>query len=278
MGGVANAINMDNMATLNMKKLAQVQVLLNEVQSFIKNVYLPDVIAIGSMYPEWLGYGAGVTNYMSVPDLPLDEAGTEFDLPGGTIMNADLGSFKPISSFNDEYFRDNVEEGISHSWYDGDWQRHPWEEETVPKYTEWEDDGDYSWVKSPRFQDEPMQVGPLAQVLAGLASGHELFTKYWCLRAGRSRQARRRQADPEGLAFDPRSARGAVHSVRRAVGPRPEALGSAGQQHRQRGRRRSGGSPNSRACREGSASTKLRAARCHTGSSLATALSRTTSA
>jgi hydrogenase large subunit len=177
-GGVANAINMDNLATLNMKKLAQVQVLLNEVQSFIKNVYLPDVIAIGSMYPEWLGYGAGVTNYLSVPDLPLDEAGTEFDLPGGTIMNADLGTFKPISSFNDEYFRDNVEEGITHSWYDGDWQRHPWEEETVPNFTDWDDDGKYSWVKSPRFQDEPMQVGPLAQVLAGLASGDELFTKY----------------------------------------------------------------------------------------------------
>ena len=177
-GGVANAINMDNEATLNMKKLYQAKVLLTEVQDFVKNVYLPDVIAIGSMYPEWLGYGAGVTNYMAVPDLPLDEAGTEFDLPGGTIMNADLGSYKPISSFNDEYFRDNVEEGIAHSWYDGDWQRHPWEEETVPKYSEWEDDGDYSWVKSPRFQDEPMQVGPLAQVLMGLASGNELFAKY----------------------------------------------------------------------------------------------------
>jgi hydrogenase large subunit len=177
-GGVANAINMDNEATLNMKKLYQAKVLLTEVQDFVKNVYLPDVIAIGSMYPEWLGYGAGVTNYMAVPDMPLDEAGTEFDLPGGTIMNADLGTFKPISSFSDEYFRDNVEEGIAHSWYDGDWQRHPWEEETVPKYSEWEDDGDYSWVKSPRFQDEPMQVGPLAQVLAGLASGHELFAKY----------------------------------------------------------------------------------------------------
>ncbi len=177
-GGVANAINLDNLATLNMKKLYQAKVLLTEVQQFIKQVYLPDVIAIASMYPEWLGYGAGVTNYMAVPDMPLDEAGTEFDLPGGTIMNADLGSFKPISSFNDEYFRDNVEEGISHSWYDGDWQRHPWEEETVPKYSEWEDDGKYSWVKSPRFQDAPMQVGPLAQVLVGLASGHELFTTY----------------------------------------------------------------------------------------------------
>ncbi len=177
-GGVANAINMDNEATLNMKKLYQAKVLLTEVQDFVKNVYLPDVIAIGSMYPEWLGYGAGVTNYMAVPDLPLDEAGTEFDLPGGTIMNADLGSYKPISSFNDEYFRDNVEEGISHSWYDGDWQRHPWEEETVPKYSEWDDNGDYSWVKSPRFQDQPMQVGPLAQVLMGLASGNELFSQY----------------------------------------------------------------------------------------------------
>jgi hydrogenase large subunit len=177
-GGVANAINLDNEATLNMKKLYQAKVLLTEVQQFVKQVYLPDVIAIGSMYPEWLGYGAGVTNYLAVPDLPLDEAGTQFDLPGGTIMNADLGSYTPISSFNDEYFRDNVEEGISHSWYDGDWQRHPWEEETVPKYSEWDDNGDYSWVKSPRFKDAPMQVGPLAQVLMGLASGDELFAKY----------------------------------------------------------------------------------------------------
>ena len=177
-GGVANAINLDNEATLNMKKLYQAKVLLTEVQQFVKQVYLPDVIAIGSMYPEWLGYGAGVTNYLAVPDLPLDEAGTQFDLPGGTIMNADLGSYTPISSFNDEYFRDNVEEGIAHSWYDGDWQRHPWEEETVPKYTDWDDNGDYSWVKSPRFKDSPMQVGPLAQVLMGLASGHELFSTY----------------------------------------------------------------------------------------------------
>ena len=226
-GGVANAINMDNEATLNMKKLYQAKVLLTEVQDFVKNVYLPDVIAIGSMYPEWLGYGAGVTNYMAVPDLPLDEAGTEFDLPGGTIINADLGSYKPISSFNDEYFRDNVEEGISHSWYDGDWQRHPWEEETVPKYSEWDDNGDYSWVKSPRFQDQPMQVGPLAQVLMGLASGNELLT-HRNLCAGAGWQHGGRQADPEGSAFDARPTRVALHPLCGAIGPSSEALGSAG--------------------------------------------------
>ena len=177
-GGVANAINLDNATTLNMKKLYQCKSLLDEVQSFVKNVYLPDVIAIGSMYADWLGYGAGVTNYLAAPDMPLDTAGTQFDMPGGTIFNGDLGSYKPISKFGDEYLRDNVEESIAHSWYDGDWSRHPWEEETVPKYTDWDDNGDYSWVKAPRFDGKPMQVGPLAQVLMGLASGDERFSKY----------------------------------------------------------------------------------------------------
>jgi len=177
-GGVANAINFDNEATFNMKKLYQIKSLLDEVQTFVKQVYLPDVIAIGSMYADWLGYGSGVTNYMAVPDLPLDTMGTQFDLPGGTIMNGDLGTYKEISQFGDPYLQDNIEESIAHAWYDGDWQKHPWEEETVPKYTDWDDNGDYSWVKAPRFDGVPMQVGPLAQVMIGLASGHELLSKY----------------------------------------------------------------------------------------------------
>ena len=177
-GGVANAINLDNQATLNMQKLYQIKDLLAEVATFVQQVYVPDVIAVGSMYPEWLRYGKGVTNYLAVPDMPLDGAGTRFDLPGGTIMNGDLSTFKPIENFEEPYFRDNVTESIAHSWYDGDWTRHPWEGETVPAYSEFEDDGKYSWVKSPRFEGRPMQVGPLAQMLAGYAAGHELCRKY----------------------------------------------------------------------------------------------------
>jgi hydrogenase large subunit len=171
-GGVANAINLDNMATLNMAKLEAVREALAEVKTFVDQVYLPDVIAVGAMYPEWLGYGAGVTNYMAVPDLPLDGAATEFDLPGGTIMGGDLSTVKTFAGFDDPYFRDNVTESIARAWYDGDWTRHPYDEETVPKYTGFADDGKYSWVKAPRFQGKPMQVGPLAQVLVGYASGH----------------------------------------------------------------------------------------------------------
>jgi len=178
-GGVANAINLDNDATLNMEKLYFIKDTLEEVKTFVEQVYLPDVIAIGSMYPEWLGYGAGVTNYMAVPDLPLDAKGTEFDLPGGVIMGGDLASYRPITTFNDPLFQAKVEESVAHAWYEGDWQKHPWEEELPkPQYTDFQDDGKYSWVKAPRFEGKAMQVGPLAQILMGYASGHELITKH----------------------------------------------------------------------------------------------------
>ncbi len=177
-GGVANAINLDNQATLNMAKLYQVKDLLDGMMAFVEQVYFVDVCAIGAMYADWFSHGRGVTNYLAVPDLPTDTKGTTFDLPGGTIMNADLATVKQIGSFDDAYFKDNVSESIARAWYDGDWTRHPWEEDTVPRYTEFEPDRKYSWIKAPRFGGEVMQVGPLAQVLVGVALRHEATMKW----------------------------------------------------------------------------------------------------
>jgi hydrogenase large subunit len=176
-GGVTCAINLDNEATLNMERLYRIKQLVEEVRGFIQNVYLPDVIAVGALYKDWLAFGAGVTNYLAVPDMVLDTKATKFDLPGGTIIDGNLKSVKPITSFKDPYFHDNVTENISRGWYDGDWTRHPYEEETVPNYTDFQDDGKYTWLKAPRFQGMPMQVGPLAQVLVGYAQGHEMTVK-----------------------------------------------------------------------------------------------------
>ncbi|MEW6338573.1 MAG: nickel-dependent hydrogenase large subunit [Acidobacteriota bacterium] len=177
-GGVANAINLDNQATLNMEKLFMIKNLLEEVKTFVEQVYLIDVAAVGAMYAGWTKYGAGVTNYLAVPDFPLDRAGTQFDMPGGTIFDGDLSTAKAITSFQDPYFRDNVTEAIAHSWYDGDWNRHPFEEDTVPKYTPFDGDNKYSWVKAPRFQGRPMQVGPLSQMLVGYALGDARIKKW----------------------------------------------------------------------------------------------------
>jgi hydrogenase large subunit len=177
-GGVANAIDLNSESALNMTKLYQVKNLLEKVTAFVQQVYLPDVCAVGALYADWLKYGAGVTNYLAVPDLPLDTRGTKFDLPGGTIFNGDLAAVKPITSFEDPYFRDNITESSAHSWYAGNGNQHPWKGSTSPKYSEFNPSAKYSWVKSPRFQGKPMQVGPLAQVLVGYATGHELTRKW----------------------------------------------------------------------------------------------------
>jgi hydrogenase large subunit len=177
-GGVALAINPDNVAALNMERLAYARELLLKVKTFTQKVYLNDAIALAALYSDWLKIGRGVDNYLAVPDLPLDTKGTKFDLPGGTIFNGDLSTYKPISSFGDPYFRDNVTETVIHSWYKNIGAKHPWEGDTIPEYTKFDPNGKYSWAKAPRFKGEPMQVGPLAQVLMGIASKNELFLKW----------------------------------------------------------------------------------------------------
>ncbi|HTP49902.1 MAG TPA: nickel-dependent hydrogenase large subunit [Anaeromyxobacteraceae bacterium] len=177
-GGVVNAINLDAASPLNMNKLFDIKEQLEPVIRFVQDVYFPDVCAVGGMYADWLKYGSGVTNYLAVPDLPVDSPATKFDLPGGTIMNGDLATIRPIKSFKDEYFEKNVTESIARSWYEGDWQKHPFEETTDPKYNNWDPDKKYSWVKAPRFDGKPMQVGPLAQVLVGYAQGDERFVRW----------------------------------------------------------------------------------------------------
>ncbi|MBY0431366.1 MAG: nickel-dependent hydrogenase large subunit, partial [Rhodospirillales bacterium] len=109
----------------------------------------------------------------SVPDFPMDTKGTAFDLPGGTIDGGDLSTYRSIKQFGDGYFRDNVAESVKHSWYQGGkGALHPFKGETVPEYTDFQDEGKYSWVKSPTFQGKPRQVGPLANVLCMAAAGH----------------------------------------------------------------------------------------------------------
>ncbi len=177
-GGVANPVDPNSQAPLTMEQLYHIKTLIDGINDFVKQVYLVDVAAVGAFYSDWTKYGAGVTNYLSVPDMPTDTQGSKFLLPGGFIENGDLSGFQPIDSFEDPFFGENVKEAITHSWYEGDWDRHPYLEETVPSYTDFQDNGKYSWVKAPTFKGKPAQVGPLANVLCMYAAGHEPTKKY----------------------------------------------------------------------------------------------------
>ncbi|HEY4961219.1 MAG TPA: nickel-dependent hydrogenase large subunit [Terriglobales bacterium] len=177
-GGVQNAINLDSMAAMNMDRLYMLKFLQDAVIPFVQDVYLTDACALAALYPDWLTYGKGVNNYMAVPDLPLNAQASAFDLPGGVIMNGNLASAKPYYSAADGEFRQAVTEDMTHAWYKGSAPQRPWQGETIPDYTDFQENGKYTWVKAPRYNGHPMQVGPLAQILVGYALGHPL-TKKW---------------------------------------------------------------------------------------------------
>jgi len=175
-GGVANPINPESQSTLTLERLYAIKAWIDELKDFTHNAMMSDVAAVGALYAEWTKYGAGITNYLSVPDMPLDTKGTSFELPGGFIPNGDVSKFQVITSYQDDYFREGVKESVKHSWYDysgGADSLHPWDGQTSPNYTDFQDDGKYSWIKAPTFNDQRAQVGPLANVLGMYVAGHE---------------------------------------------------------------------------------------------------------
>ena len=52
-GGVATAINLDNLATLNLERLAFMRTLMEEARDFVQQVYYPDLLAIAAAYKDW---------------------------------------------------------------------------------------------------------------------------------------------------------------------------------------------------------------------------------
>jgi hydrogenase large subunit len=177
-GGVMNAINLNSLATMNMDRLGMLQSLLQDLIPFVQQVFLVDACLLAASYPEWFHYGRGVANYLAVPDLPLDAKASKFDLPGGVLMNGDLGSVVPIKNWQDKAFRASVTEDSTRAWYQGGGPLQPWKGESTPDYTDFKEDAKYTWVKAPRYNGHPMQVGPLANILVGYASGHALTHKW----------------------------------------------------------------------------------------------------
>jgi [NiFe] hydrogenase large subunit/hydrogenase large subunit len=178
-GGMASAINLDDTATINAERLADVHAMMKRARQFVEQVYWPDLVAIAGFYKDWAAIGGGTGNYLACGEWPEGDV-RELDrlyLPRGIIMNKNLNEVLP-------YDHQQVKEYITSSWYEyaagADAGLHPWEGETKPRYdgppTPWEylqDSPKYSWMKAPRYNDAPMEVGPLARMLVAYASGHQ---------------------------------------------------------------------------------------------------------
>ncbi len=181
-GGMATPVDPDSQAAINVQSINAMRKLIKKAVDFVAQVYIPDLLAVASFYKDWAGYGAGVGNYLVYGEYPdADGADPPLYLPAGVIWNQDLSQVHPMEPAK-------VTEYVTHSWFDyagGNNQGlHPSEGETKPSYTgpqppydklfpDGFTDESYSWLKSPRYDNKPMEVGPLARMLVAYASGHK---------------------------------------------------------------------------------------------------------
>ena len=169
-GGVANPINLDSQSVLNLERLMFVKSCIDRLNDFVTQVYRVDAAIIAAYYPEWLNLGKTSGNYLSVPEYPIDGNNSKFVLTGGYIENFDISTFRPITQQKDEFVVKGIKESGKHAWYEDDEPLEPWAGLTRPKYTGWQDEGKYSWVKAPSFYGKVVEVGPLAYLMCNLAN------------------------------------------------------------------------------------------------------------
>jgi hydrogenase large subunit len=176
-GGMAIPVDPNSQNAINADRIAQIGKLLARIRVFVEQVYIPDLLAVASFYKDWAGIGGGVGNFLSYGEFPMDNSGNPDSLwmPRGVIMAKDLANVQAMDQAK-------VTEYVTHSWYtysQGDQKGlHPYKGETNKNYTgpkppfeHLNTDEKYSWVKAPRYDNQPMEVGPLARMVIAYAKG-----------------------------------------------------------------------------------------------------------
>ncbi len=203
-------------------------------------------------------------------------------LPAGVIRNKDLTKVERLDP-------SQITENVTHSWYEYAGRR-PGRAAPVPGRDEaevhrarsrrtigWTPPAKYTWLKSPRYDGLPMEVGPLSRMLVAYASGHPAREGTGRARADEARASAPRRSSP-------RSAASRRAPSRRSSSPRSRASGSTSSpptwaRHDLRIHDNSKWDPcTGRPRRRAPASTRRRAARSATGCASRTARSPTTSA
>jgi Ni,Fe-hydrogenase I large subunit len=175
-GGMATPVDPDRQASLNAGTIAEIRMLMDKAKDFVTRVYIPDLLAVASFYKDWAGYGGGVGNYLVYGEYPAQDS-NQLYLPSGVIRKKDLSKIEDFDPAK-------ITEFVKHSWYEyaggDDKGLHPKDGETKPKYTGpkppydlLDTNAKYSWLKSPRYDGLPMEVGPLSRMLVAYGRGHK---------------------------------------------------------------------------------------------------------
>ena len=174
-GGMASAINMDNQWTINQVRIDIIADLVEKCLAFVEQVYLPDVLAIGSFYKDYLEIGAANPNMLAVglPGYACAGSPNQEGFAAGVLLDGNYADVKPFEL-------NKIAEYVNSAWYTYSTGNQsalpPFMGETTPNYTgpvppfSWlSDQPKYSWTKIPRYDNYAMQVGPNARLLVAYA-------------------------------------------------------------------------------------------------------------
>jgi len=177
-------------------RLGEFLVKFQEVASFINNCYYPDVVMAGGMYAgePSVNAGLGTANLFTHEEFQLNATEHMFD--SGVMMAADVVALVTGKPFKIEDLDESkITEEATRAWYKNDAALHPYDGETDPNYTGLkkaqtvndkgeevetnvvQEDGKYTWIKAPRYDGKPLQVGPLANIVVNYARGNERVVK-----------------------------------------------------------------------------------------------------
>jgi quinone-reactive Ni/Fe-hydrogenase large subunit len=182
-GGVTCVMDIQDPA-----RMGEWMVQFQEMANFINNAYHADIVMAAEMYKDEPSVvkPIGVKNFMAHEDFLMGRG--EYLFSSGYVLNGDLTKAYDINE-------DLITEEATHSWYKDDQPLHPYDGRTNPNYTGLRDgesvgpDGQmthsklidesqkYSWIKSPRYDGKPMEVGPLACMVVGYAKGNKKIQK-----------------------------------------------------------------------------------------------------
>jgi hydrogenase large subunit len=179
-GGVPCSINLDEVSAINSERLNLVARQVQLADEFVNEVYIPDLLAVASFYKDWTKWGGGLKNYLAYGEFPTKGYSQvdAFKIPRGVVLGRDLTKVHPVNPRDPS----EIQEFITHSWYDydgGDAKGlHPWAGETnihytgpKPPFEQLDVASKYSYIKTPRWKETPMEVGPLSRLIVGYAAG-----------------------------------------------------------------------------------------------------------
>ena len=132
-------------------KITEFQTLLNEIRSFIDNVYIPDVNAVGTVFPDYYQIGQGCGNLLAYGVFDLDNTG----------INKLLARGRYTSSFYETINPADINEDVKYSWFSNDSGLNPSAGQTEPDPDKVDA---YSWIKAPRYDGIVHELGPLARM------------------------------------------------------------------------------------------------------------------